>query len=82
MNLKYITAGLGLTILYFTPSYIIKKYIDNTKEYFIWRIKILNDELNDLKDKIIKVEKEHIKGENYNTTPFPLLMIYTKRSNL
>ena len=66
MNLKYITAGLGLTILYFTPSYIIKKYIDNTKEYFIWRIKILNDELNDLKDKIIKVEKEHIKGENKN----------------
>jgi hypothetical protein len=64
MNLKYITAGLGLTILYFTPSYIIKKYIDNTKEYFIWRLKFLSDELKDLREKIEKDNKVENKDED------------------
>ena len=64
MNLKYITAGLGLTILYFTPSYIIKKYIDNTKEYFIWRLKFLSDELKDLREKIEKDNKVENKDKD------------------
>ena len=58
MNFKYITFGVGLTILYFTPSYIIKKYIDNTRDYFNWKIKILNDEIKDLKKKIDQYEDE------------------------
>lgn len=58
MNFKYLTVGLGLTILYFTPSYIIKKYIDNTNEYFIWRLNILNDEIKELKQKISEEEKK------------------------
>ena len=64
MNLKYITAGLGLTILYFTHSYIIKKYIDNTKEYFIWRLKFLSDELKDLREKIEKDNKVENKDKD------------------
>lgn len=58
MNFKYITFGVGLTILYFTPSYIIKKYIDNTRDYFNWKIKILNDEIKDLRKKIDQYEDE------------------------
>ena len=64
MNFKYLTVGLGLTILYFTPSYIIKKYIDNTKEYFIWRLKFLSDELKDLREKIEKDNKVEKKDED------------------
>jgi len=59
MNFKYLTVGLGLTILYFTPSYIMKKYIDNTKEYFLWRLKILSDEIKELREKIVKEEDEN-----------------------
>jgi hypothetical protein len=65
MNFKYLTVGLGLTILYFTPSYIIKKYIDNTKEYFIWRLNILNDEIKEMKQKISKEEEKKDEDESY-----------------
>ena len=54
MNFKYLTVGIGLIAIYFTPSYLLKKYFDNTKEYFIWRIKILSDEIKDIKKKIDK----------------------------
>jgi hypothetical protein len=64
MNLKYLTIGLGLTILYFTPSYIIKKYIDNTNQYFIWKLKIINDEIKDLKQKILKEDENKDEEEN------------------
>jgi hypothetical protein len=52
MNLKYITFALGFTFLYFTPIYIINKSNDNTKEYFLWRMKILSEELDDIKKKL------------------------------
>jgi hypothetical protein len=54
MNLKYLTTGICLIAIYLTPSYLLKKYFDNTKEYFMWRIKILSDEIKDIKKKIDK----------------------------
>ena len=59
MNLRYISIGLGLTILYFTPSYILKKYIDHTKAYFAWQIKSLNDEVSQLAKKISEKDDEN-----------------------